>query len=378
MESIDNFLQERKDKGLLRYLRPFCFKKQGRIYTNNGVFIDLSSNDYLGLSNHPYLIEKTKQAIDKLGVSSTASRLLSGDFEVHHRLEEKTAEFKGKEAAIVFNSGYHANTGIIPALFCKNDAIFADKLLHASMVDGIILSRANLFRFRHNDINHLEYLLEQNREKYKNALILTEAIFSMDGDRGELKNILELKNKFNCLLMVDEAHSTGIYGKMGSGIVEEQGMSSDVDLIMGTFSKALAGFGGYLATEKKIVNYLINTSRSFIYSTALPPHISCCNLAALELVEKEPERRKILLQQANLFKETLIGKGYNVLGNSQIVSLVIGDNLKTQSMSEFLMEHKYWTFPIRPPTVPEGTSRLRFSITYHHNKQILQSLLDLI
>ncbi len=378
MKKIEMFLEERKERGLLRELRPFSFKIQGKIYTDEGVFIDFSSNDYLGLSSHPYLIEKVREAVAMFGTCSSASRLLGGDFQIHHRLEERVARFKGKESAVVFNTGYQANIGILSSLLSTQDVVFADKACHASIIDGIILSGSKLFRFRHNDTNHLESLLKQKRKQYKTSMIITETIFSMDGDRADLKNIVSLKNRYDSYLMVDEAHSTGIYGRNGSGMIEEEGLCSDVELIMGTFSKALAGYGGYLATSKKIANYIINTSRSFIYSTALPPFISACNLAGLDLIEKEPERRKTVLELSDFLRESLKTKGYKIIGNSQIVPLITGDNTNTQKTASLLLENGFWVFSVRPPTVPEGTSRIRFSITYHHKKQDLQKIISLI
>ena len=217
MEKIKLFLKERSDQGLLRKLKPAAFRRSGRISFGSREYIDLSSNDYLGLSNHPKLIEAAKKACETYGTGSSGSRLLSGDLEICHELEKKTAEFKGKEAALVFNSGYQANVGILSALYGSGDVIFSDKLNHASIVDGLLLSAVKVFRFKHNDIAHLTLLLEKERAKFKRALIITETIFSMDGDRPDLKALVDLKEKFNCALMVDEAHATGIFGKNGSG-----------------------------------------------------------------------------------------------------------------------------------------------------------------
>src|SRR3989338_2603151 len=247
MAEIDEFLKERQESGLLRNLRPVSGRREGRIKVEGKEYIDFSSNDYLGLSSHPRLIKSAKKAIDEFGTSSSASRLLSGDLTLHHQLEEKIAQFKNKEAAMVFNSGYQGNLGIISALFTKGDCIFSDRLNHASIIDGILLSGARFFRFHHNDSRHLESLLKKERARYRKALIITETVFSMDGDKCLLKDLVRLKEKYNCEIMVDEAHATGIFGASGSGIVEEQGLQAQVDFIMGTFSKALGGFGAYLA-----------------------------------------------------------------------------------------------------------------------------------
>jgi len=378
MESIAQFLTERKDNDLLRVLCPADRRENGRIYFPDKEYLDLSSNDYLGMADHPYLKEAAKKAVEKFGVGSSASRLLSGDLEIHHQLEQKTAELKGKEAALLFNSGYQANVGIISALYKAGDAIFSDRLNHASITDGISLSKARLFRFHHNDTDHLESLLIKSAGKFNDRLIITETVFSMDGDRSPLKEIVTLKEKYNCKLMVDEAHATGIFGENGSGMVAEENLAEKVDLIMGTFSKALGSFGAYIACSKKIKEYLVNTCRSFIYSTALPPAVIAANIAALELLEKEPLRRKALLENAAFLRGELQSRGYRIKGDSQIVPLIIGDNQKLIALSRHLRNNGFWALPIRPPTVPAGQSRLRFSLTYHHDKKILTELTEQI
>jgi len=376
MAEIDEFLKEREEKGLLRSLRPISHRYKGKIKIENKEYIDFSSNDYLGLSGHPRLIASAKKAMDEFGVSSSGSRLLSGDLELHHQLEEKIAQFKNKDSALVFNSGYQANLGIIRELYKKGDCIFSDRLNHASIIDGILLSGARFFRFNHNDVQHLESLLKKERPGYKKALIVTETVFSMDGDKCSLKDLARLKEKYNCEIMVDEAHATGIFGPNGSGVVEEEGLSSQVDFIMGTFSKALGSFGAYLAAPKKVVLYLVNTCRSFIYSTALPPGVISANLESIRLVKEEPGRRERLLESAQYFRDTLKTKGFDVKGDSQIVPVIIGDNQRAVEFSKRLREKGYWVLPIREPTVARGEERLRFSLTYYHTKEILEKLID--
>jgi len=376
MERIGDFLQRRKEKGLLRVLQPAKFRKEGLIYFKKGTFFDLSSNDYLGLSNHPKIKEASRRAIQELGTSSSGSRLLSGDLDIHHLLEEKTAKFKGKESALVFNSGYQANLGIVSSLFKRGDVIFCDRLSHASILDGVILSRAKFFRFRHNDLDNLEYLLKKKRHKFRNSLIITETVFSMDGDIAPLKEIVDLKEKYNSIIMVDEAHATGVFGKTGAGIAEEKDVTDHIDLIMGTFSKALGSFGAYVACSNRIKGYLVNTTRSFIYSTALPPAVIAANIASLDIVRDEPFRRKILLENAAYFRKQLHGHGFEVRSSSQIVPLIIGDTRKTVHLSDRLRGKGYWVLPIRPPTVGATDSRLRFSLTYYHPKSLLERLVN--
>ncbi|MFA5143216.1 MAG: 8-amino-7-oxononanoate synthase [Candidatus Omnitrophota bacterium] len=376
MERIEFFLKERNREGLLRRLRPATARKGGKICFGKKEYIDLSSNDYLGLSSHPKLIEAVLASAAAYGVGASASRLLSGDLEIYHRLEERIAKFKGKEAALVFNTGYQANVGVLSALYGEGDCIFSDKLNHASIVDGLALSGARFFRFSHNDMEHLELLLLKERPKFKNALIITETIFSMDGDRPDLKGLVALKERFGCALMVDEAHATGIFGKNGSGMVEEEGLADKVDLIMGTFGKALGSFGAYIASSGAMIEYMVNKCRSFIYSTALPPVVIACNIAAIELIKEEPFRRVELLNKAGHFRGLLKEKGLEIKGTSQIVPVIVGENRAAVKMAEALQAKGYWALPIRPPTVPKGEARLRFSLVFDHDDAILERLAD--
>jgi len=367
---IKEYLEEKKRAGLLRSLKPVTILDKGRLLAGGKEFVNFSSNDYLGLAGHPDIIKAAKDALAPV-FGTSSSRLMAGDTVLHNVLEERTAVFKKKEAALVFNSGYQANVGIISALCGKGDVIFSDRLNHASIVDGIMLSGARFFRFRHNDPGHLEELIAAERKKYKNVLIVTETVFSMDGDVAPLIDLAKIKRKYDALLMVDEAHATGIFGPNGEGIAEETGARRDCDIIMGTFSKALGGFGAYAATSSMIKEYLINTSRSFIYSTALPASIINADITALEIVKQEPFRRKSLLANAAYLRERLSEEGFSVGGVSQIVPVVIGENEKTVGFAEKLKQKGYWVTPVRPPTVPAGSARLRISLTYDHDRCIL-------
>lgn len=361
---------------VVRTLRPASSRGGGRIRFGEKEYIDLSSNDYLGLSSHPKIKEAQIEAAERFGASSSASRLLSGDLELHHDLEREIARFKDKEAGLVFNSGYQANIGIIGALCKKGDAIFADRLNHASLVDGALLSGARVFRFQHNDLDHLKSLLDSERDKYGEALIITESVFSMDGDKAPLRELVSIKDKHNCQIMVDEAHATGIFGENGTGLIEEKGASQSVDIIMGTFGKALGGFGAYLVSSKETVDHMINSCRSFIYSTALPPAVIAGNIASLGIVRDEPERRETLLKNADFLRDGLKSLILNVRGSSQIIPIILGDNNTAVTMSDALKDKGYWALPIRPPTVPVGESRLRLSLTYNHSREILEGLID--
>jgi len=374
---IKEFLESRKKSGLIRRLENVELKKNARILVGGREYVNFSSNDYLGLSSHPDMISSAGEGASPV-FGSSASRLMTGSTVRHHLLEEKIARLKNKPAALVFNSGYQANIGVISSLSRRGDVIFADRLVHASIVDGIKLSGARLFRFRHNDMAHLEKLLFSERKKYDGALIITETVFSMDGDIAPVKEILALKKKYDCLFMADEAHATGIFGKNGGGVLEETDISGDCDIVMGTFSKALGGFGAYVAVSTDIREYLINTCRSFIYSTSLPVAVINADLTALEILDREPFRRKVLLSKAEYLRERLKKNGFNVRGESQIVPVIIGDPRLSVNLSERLKEKGYWVTPVRPPTVPEATSRLRLSVTYDHAEDMLGKFADIL
>ncbi len=376
MEEINKFLKTREKDGLLRFLRPASLRKKGKIFISGKEYVDFSSNDYLGLSGHAFIKKAIKENIDKWGAGASASRLLSGDSELYHELEKKTAVFKQKKSALIFNTGYQANIGIISAICSRHSAVFSDRLSHASIMDGVTLSGARLFRFRHNDTVHLEELLKKERSKFKSALIITESIFSMDGDAAPLFRIAELKEKHKAYLMIDEAHATGIFGKNGSGLAEQHNLADKVDLIMGTFSKALGSFGAYVACSEIFRSFFINSSRAFIYSTALPPPVIAANMAALDIVEKEPFRREELIRSSEFLREKLKSMGFTVRGESQIVPVILGENKKAVKMSDMLRERGYFVLPIRPPTVPPGESRIRLSITYDHDRVTLERFLN--
>ena len=376
MEGWKEFLEERERRDLLRRLSPSATRAPAVAVRDGREYVDFSSNDYLGLSSHPALVRAAKEALDRYGVGAGASRLMSGDLAVHHELEEAVAEFKGTESALVFNSGYQANTGIVPALFGRNDGIFADQRCHASQLDGALLSRAKLLRFRHNDPDHLSHLLGKHRAGFGRALAMTESVFSMDGDRAPLVALFEASRRHRCHLMVDEAHATGVFGPDGRGCVEAAGLSGRVDLVMGTFSKALGGFGAYLAASRTVVEYLVNSARSFIYTTALPPAVIAADLAALRLCLAGETRGGELLERAEAFREALRAKGWTVGGESQIVPVVVGESARAVALSKALAERGYLALPVRPPTVPEGAARLRFSLTAAHADRHLSGVAE--
>ncbi|MFA6465698.1 MAG: 8-amino-7-oxononanoate synthase [Desulfurivibrionaceae bacterium] len=370
MVDLKNWLNQQREKGGLRSLRPVLRRGNGRLtLAGDGEreLIDFSSNDYLGLAGHPALIAAAHEALSKFGAGSGAARLMSGDLVVHHELEEAVALLKGKEAALTFGSGYMANTGIIAALVTRNDRIFSDRLNHASIHDGCRLSGGRLVRFRHNDLNHLEELLKEKRGT-GTALIVVESIYSMDGDRCPLRELVQLKERFGCLLMVDEAHATGVFGPHGGGVIEEDGVGSGVDLAMGTFGKGLGSYGAYVAANREMIEYLLNRARSFIFSTALPPAVAAASLAAVHLVRQNPDLRRELHEKIDYFKGLLRKGGYDAdLGPSQIIPILVGESGEALNKAHLLGKRGIFATAVRPPTVPEGTARLRFSITRHHS-----------
>jgi len=378
METWEEFLKERERAQLLRRLSPSEERRPGIVVREGKEFVDFSSNDYLGLSSHPSVVAAARDALERYGVGAGASRLMSGNLSIHHELEEEVAAFKGTERALVFNSGYHANTGIVPALFGRHDLVVADVLSHASQLDGALLSRATLVRFRHNDPEHLQALLEKHRDKFRKCLVMTESVFSMDGDLAPLRVLLEICRRFRCFFMVDEAHATGVFGARGRGRVEAEGLAGEVDLVMGTFSKALGGFGAYLAASRVIVEFLVNSARSFIYSTALPAAVIAANLAAMRLCLAGETRGDELLRRSSEFREKLRKTGWTVGGDSQIVPVMVGESGRAVALSDFLAGRGFLAMPVRPPTVPEGSARLRFSMTAAHGDSQVNGLMEAI
>jgi len=376
MEGWKEFLEERGRLHLLRRLSPSEDRRPGVAVRGGREYVDFSSNDYLGLSSHPALAAAARVALERYGTGTGASRLMSGDLAIHHELEEEVAAFKGTDAALVFNSGYQANTGIVPALFGRHDAVFADQLSHASQLDGALLSRARLLRFRHNDPEHLSALLAKHRGAFRRALVMTESVFSMDGDRAPLFPLLDACRRHRCLFMVDEAHATGVFGPEGRGCVEAVGLAGEVDLVMGTFSKALGGFGAYLAASRTIVDFLVNSARSFIYSTALPAPVIAADLAALRLCLGGKTRGAELLRRSAEFRDALRANGWTVGGDSQIVPVVVGGSARAVDLSCRLADRGYLALPVRPPTVPEGAARLRFSLTAAHGDPQVRGVVE--
>ena len=360
-------------EGLYRQMRLVGGAQDCRMLLEEREVVLLCSNNYLGLANHPLLKEAAIRAVDRYGTGSGASRLVSGTMELHEALERRIAAFKGTEAALLFNSGYAANTGIIPAIAGRGDVIFSDRLNHASIVDGALLSRAKLVRYPHNDMITLRKLLSKT-ESIGRRLIVTDGVFSMDGVLAHLKELASIKEEFGALLMVDDAHATGILGATGRGSAEQGGVMAKIDIQMGTLGKALGSFGAYVAASREIIDYLVNRARSFIFSTSLPPAILAAGVAALDVVDS-PEgamlRRK-LADNSQWFRDALSNAGFDTMGSAtQIVPVFVGGTKKVMEFSRLLLEDGIFVQGIRPPTVPAGSCRLRCTIMATHEERDL-------
>lgn len=333
--------------------------------------LNLSSNDYLGLAQHPAIVQAIRDALPVEGVGAGASRLVTGNRAPYRLLEEALAEWQNCDAALVIANGYMANVGIISALAGRGDVVFSDRLNHASIVDGIALSRAEHARYRHNDMEHLRALMHKHRDK-RRKLIVTDAVFSMDGDKARLHELAALKREYGAMLMVDEAHSGGIYGIRGKGLCSELGLANEVDIHVGTFSKSFGVYGAYVCGSSVLIRWLVNKARPLIYSTALPPSIVTGISRALDLVQTEHWRRERLFAASRFFRSALCEAGFNVgEGDSPIVPLMMGDNDTALRFSHALEKEGIAAVAIRPPTVPEGTARIRFSLSAVHTDEEL-------
>lgn len=366
-----------KQTDSFRFFRYSPDKAGCRLIIDNREFINFSSNDYLDLAQHPDLINSAIDAVKNSGCGSTASRLVTGNLCLNDRIEERLARDYRRDAALVFPTGYMANTGMIAALVDRHDTVYSDRLNHASLLDGIKLSGANSVRYRHLDCQHLETLLQQQKTGYK--FVVTDTVFSMDGDLVDLARLSALCRKYDAFLIVDEAHANGVFGKNGLGICETSSTVADIGLIMGTFSKGLGSLGGFVVGDRPVIDHLINRARSLIYTTGLPPAVLAANLAALQVVRKEPERRNTLLQNAAKLRRLLQENGIDTLqSQSQIIPVVAGDNHTAVAWAQQLYRDGIIAAAIRPPTVPQGTARLRISVSAGHNDRDLELLVDSI
>ncbi len=369
MKSYKQILSDLKENSHFRDIKNFEAKDEKYIYFNGKKLINLSSNNYLGFADNKALTEEFLNTCGcEYSFGSASARLLTGTLPVYKKLETLLAKLFNKDKALLFNSGYHANVGINSTIAGKGDVIFSDKLNHASIIDGMKLSDGKFFRYPHNNMEALEKLLIRERNNFNNAVIVSESVFSMDGDIADLKKLVELKEKYNCLLIVDEAHAFGVFGQKGLGVAENLGIIDKIDLIMGTFGKAIGSMGAFAVADSTLIDYLTNKARSFIFSTALPPiNIAFSKWVIENKLPKTYEKRMQMLK---------IGK--NAGSESHIIPIVIGGNKETVETCEILYQNGYFTLPIRPPTVPEGTSRLRLSLTTEITEQELNNAITLV
>lgn len=384
LQSLANECAQLAASGRLRELREIEPAGEGRCLWQKRTFWNLSSNDYLGLACKTSWRQEFYASYEadspELAPTSASSRLLTGNTPAYGRLEAVLSALYGGRAALVFSSGYHANVGILPALASRSDLILSDKLNHASMIDGMRLSDAEFQRFRHLDYAHVEHILSEKRAQYRRVFLVTESIFSMDGDAADMQRLVELKRKYDCLLVVDEAHAVGVYGPQGAGLAAAVGLDREVDILIGTFGKAFASMGAYAIMAPEVRHYLINTMRPFIFTTALPPVV--LNWSAFVLQrggELEQERRHVrAMGQALRQQFEQRSPGCSVAGDSQIVPLLIGDDSAAVEAAHRFQQHGFLVFAIRPPTVPPGTARLRFSLSAALQPALVSALAEVV
>jgi len=366
--AADSFAEEilarRAAQGLRRRLRWIAGEQDRWVEVDGKRALLFCSNNYLGLANHPSLREAAERALREFGVGAGASRLVSGSMLPHRQLEQDLAALKQTEAALVFTSGYQANVGTIAALVDRADEVFSDELNHASLIDGCRLSRAKVSVYPHCDMERLESLLRASTARRR--LIVTDSVFSMDGDEAPLRQICDLAERYEAMTLVDEAHATGALGPHGSGVVGREGLQQRVTLQMGTLGKALGCFGAFVAGKRSLIELLINDARSFVFSTALPPSIAAAAQAAVALVRPADDLRRRLAWNAARLHAGLLDLGLDVPHCSHILPVIIGAPERTMDIAERLLEHGVFAQGIRPPTVPLGTSRLRVTLMATH------------
>ena len=363
-DRIRTELDELKSLDRYRVLPDITARDGKDIEVNGERLLNLSSNDYLGLGDDKELLEGYGRRFGKSShaMTSSSSRRLTGNHPLYDQLETALAALYGRQSAMVFNSGYHANIGILPALCNRHDLVLSDRLNHASIIDGMKIAEAPYQRYRHCDYDHLEELLEGAQGRFRQIFIVTESVFSMDGDLADLSRLVALKDKYGAFLIVDEAHGVGVFGERGLGLCEASGMVPQIDIITGTFGKALASTGAYAVMSSLVREYLLNTMRSFIFTTALPPVILGWSLLTLERQVSMFSERASLLQLAARLRNELIGRGFDVPGESHIVPVITGGNDLAVALAARLRNAGFLCMPVRPPTVPEKGARIRISL----------------
>jgi 8-amino-7-oxononanoate synthase len=378
MKYISDELKKIRKSGLYRELKVVGNAQGTHLEIKDKTFLSFCSNNYLGLANNPSVIKAVKDAVEEYGWGAGASRLVSGNMTLHETLENEISRFKGKEATLVFPTGYMANLGAISSLVSNGDLVICDKLNHASIIDGCRLSGADLRVYAHRDMEKLENILRKS-SKYNRKLIVTDSVFSMDGDLAPLPDIVKIAGKYKAMVMVDEAHGTGVFGENGRGVVEHFNLNREVDIIMGTLSKAIGSLGGYVTGDTDLINYLKNKARTFMYTTALPPAVCAASIAGIKLIKEDPSIRESLWHNVHFIKDKLESLNFNVISSeSPIIPILIGDAERTVDISNFLYERGILISAIRPPTVPAGTSRLRITVMSTHSRNDMEKLLAVL
>jgi len=368
--------EKARQLGYYPYFHPVSSAEDTEVVVDGRPLVMLGSNNYLGLTTHPEVKKAAKEAVEVYGTGSCGSRFLNGTLDIHEELERELAEFVGKEAALVFSTGYQTNLGIMSALLGRNDVVVLDKWDHASIVDGTRLGMAEVKRFKHNDMDHLRKVLDQIPQD-KGILIVVDGVFSMEGDIANLPELVKIKKEYGARLMVDDAHSVGILGENGAGTAEHFGLRDEVDLIMCTFSKSFASLGGFVAGEAKVIDYIKHFARPMIFSAALPPAQVAAAKASLKIIKTDKKRRENLWENTRFWQEGLKKLGFDI-GETQtpIVPVIIGDDMLTFAIWKKLMEYGVYTNPVITPAVPPGRQLLRTSIMATHTKEQLQRALD--
>ena len=376
MDVLHDQLEFLKKENLYRTLREVESPQSAAMVIDGKRVVQFSSNDYLGLANHPRLKAAAQEAIETYGSGAGASRLVSGNLVLNGQLEKKISHLKKQESGLLFNTGYMANMGIINALVGEGDVIFSDQLNHASIVDACRMSKAETKVYPHKDMDALEEVLRKS-EHYKQRLLVTDGIFSMDGDIAPLPDLVKLTDRYECVLMVDDAHGTGVLGANGGGTGEHFGLEDKIDVSMGTFGKALGGFGAFAAGDRTLRPFLINCARSFMFTTGLPPAVIASALAALELLEEEPALREKLWENVHFFRRGIEKLGFTInQSETPIIPLLVGDASLTMQMGEMLFKKGVFMQGIRPPAVPQGSSRLRITIMATHTVEQMEYALE--
>jgi glycine C-acetyltransferase len=379
---LTDVMNELKAKGTHFRLRVLDDQQAPVCHYDGKEVINLASNNYLGLANHPKLMEASLKATRELGVGSGAVRTIAGTMRIHMELEEKIAQFKNVEACVVFQSGFAANAGTVSAILGKDDFILSDELNHASIIDGARLSRAKIKVFRHKDAAHCEELLKEIQNEPGHKLVITDGVFSMDGDIGPVDKLAALAEKYGAIMMVDDAHASGVLGRNGRGSIDHFGMHGRVDVQVGTLSKAIGALGGYVCGSKDLIDYLYHRARPFLFSTSHPPSVAATCIAAFDILEQEPERIERLWSNTRYFQGELKRAGFNIGGvntpatETPITPVIIGEGRAAMDYSRALFEEGVMGTGIAFPTVPEGKARIRLILTSEHTKAQMDKALE--